>query len=136
MLDQVIRHVGISLVQIRHLRREPPISHDLSIDRTSVWIKQYLVFICCIGILWPLVQPIFHWRVLYCEMMNAYMIVDCILDDLHPFLMNRIHQLQVSDITTQTGIHPVMISERITMLGAVVHIIFNDRIEPKRGNTE
>ncbi len=131
MLDEEPGHERIVLIDIRHARYEPAIAHFLFIDRSSIRIHQRLVFVGSIGISGPEMEPaaVRHFPVQ--KMFKANMVVHGILDDLHTALMYCIDKTVISFDATEPWIDAVMVGGCIAMFGAVGHIVFQHRVQPK-----
>ena len=57
------------------------------------------------------------------KMLDADVIVYCILDDLHAPLVQAVNQIMIGGGATEPRIDGVMIGERIAVFGAVGHIV-------------
>jgi len=117
MFDQEFREVGIVLVEIGHLVREPAVAGDLLIDGAGMRIDQRLIAVVGLGIFRPLVQPVFFGKVLDEEMIKPYMVIDRILDQFHPVPVERVGEPFIQCCASQAGFDRIVIGESIAMFG-------------------
>src|SRR6185312_14990716 len=115
---------------------KPAITHYLFLNLTSMRIKKNLVFKICVGVSWPLMQPIFHRRVKYGKMITAHVIINRVLYDFHVPGMCVINQILISFFSSDSWVNFVMVRKSITMFCALRHVIFNYRVEPDCSNTK
>ena len=132
ILNQIIRHKRILLIQIRHGRNEPAIRLHFCVKLGNMRILNRLTAVGRRHKFAIKINPILKRKILHPPVAIATVVQDHIHDEFDPFLIGFLGQLSVLLIRPKTRINQIMIRDRIAMVTLLRLVIRHDRHIPNR----
>ncbi|MNT21301.1 hypothetical protein D3C72_1566370 [compost metagenome] len=115
-LGQIILNVWVLFVHIGHCGNKPAFDHFLFVICRGIRIKNCLVFVRCLRIGRPFIEPVGHRFVFYRPMITSDMIGHHIKNQFHLTFMQLFTQLDIGIVATKTGINMIGFGVGITMI--------------------
>ena len=136
VLDQIASQMGIPLVQIGHASGEPSIHQNIFLRLWRMYIHQRPFKVRSLHKIVLMIQPIFRRKVFQPPVTTTAMVEDHIHHHLYTPVVRLIDQLAILLVRAKTRIYLIEISDRIAMVGASRHTVFQNGIQPNRGKSQ
>ena len=82
------------------------------------------------------VEPIVARHILHPGVIAATVVEDHIHHHLHALLVRLVDQSLIILIRTEARIYPVVVGRGVAVIGAPLHVVLQDGIQPNSGHTQ